>query len=96
MHFRDIGLKSAKGITSLGIPIKFMTGDKIFIKKSINPELLKTPIATKSPIRVGNKAITISAPSFAPSKKTSNTFTFSFIAQITIIVITIGIIAFDK
>ena len=44
----------------------------------ITPELLKVPIATKSPIRVGKSATTILIPSLAPSKKESNTFIFSF------------------
>lgn len=96
MHFREIGLKKANGIISFGIPKKFIIGDKRLIKKSIIPELLKTPIATKSPISVGNNLKTMSIPSFAPSKKTSKTFTFSLIAIVTINVITIGIIAFDK
>jgi len=91
----EIGLKIANGIISFGIPKLFKTGDIIFIKLSIIPELLKTPIATKSPISVGINPITIFIPSSAPSINKSNTLTFSFNATIIIIVITNGIIIFD-
>ena len=41
------------------------------------PELLKAPIATNNPTKVGKILKTISIPSFAPSKKSSNTLFFS-------------------
>mgnify|MGYP004531644115 FL=1 len=95
MHCREIGRKNARGIISFGIFKILIIGDIRLIKKSIIPELLNAPIATKRPINVGNKAITIPIPSFAPSKNVSNTLIFSFKPKITIIVITIGIIELD-
>jgi len=96
MHSREIGLKNANGIISLGIFNDVITGDIILTKKSITPELLKAPIATKSPINVGKRFKTISIPSFAPSKKLSKILIFSFNPIIIIIIIIIGIIAFEK
>lgn len=78
MHYREIGLRSARGNIAFGIFRKLKIGDKIFINPSISPELLKAPIATNKPIRVGNNASTIFIPSFAPSIKTSNILIPSF------------------
>ena len=49
----DIGLKSANGIISLGIFKISVTGEITFTIKSIIPEFLKAPTATKIPINVG-------------------------------------------
>lgn len=80
----------------MGIPKKLIIGDNTSAKKSINPEPLNVPIATNKPINVGKSEITILAPSFAPSKNKSNTFTFSLTPYNNIIVIIIGIIELDK
>ena len=79
MHFRDIGLSSANGIISLGIPIKFVIGNSKFAIKSIIPDDLSAPIATNSPISVGTSFTTISIPSLLPSRNVSKTFFFSII-----------------
>lgn len=95
MHFREIGLKIASGIISFGIPKNFIAGYIILIMKSNIPEYLNAPIATKSPIKVGNIFKTISKPSFAPFKKISNTFFFSIIPYTRIIRIVKGIAKFE-
>ena len=92
----EIGLIKAKGIISLGIPKKFVTGDIKLIIKSKTPELLNAPIATNNPINVGKILKTICIPSFAPSKKVSNTLFFSNNPYISIRSITIGIALEDK
>ena len=55
----EIGLIKAKGITSLGIPKKFVIGDIKLIIKSTTPELLNAPTATNKPINVGKILKTI-------------------------------------
>lgn len=91
----DIGLNIASGIISLGIPSKFVAGLIIFITMSIIPELLRAPIATNSPTKVGNIPITIFSPSFVPSINVSNMFCFSKIPFSVIISIIIGIDVID-
>ena len=54
-------------------------GEIMEIINSKTPEVLRSPIAKKIPSKVGNNSTTICIPSFAPSKKVSKTFTFSFI-----------------
>ena len=78
MHFRDIGLNIAKGITSWGKSIVFKKGEIIFTRKSIRPEFLSKLIATKSPINVGKILNVICIPSLAPFKKMSKTLYTSF------------------
>ena len=76
----DILLFQASRHENFRIPfaeLPFKNGEIIEITKSKTPELLKAPIATNKPIRVGKILTTISIPSFAPSKKTSNIFIFS-------------------
>ena len=82
----DIGLNNASGITSLGNWIIFKTGFKKFTIASIIPELLSAPIATNNPISVGKILNTISRPSFAPSKKVSNTLFLSIKPNTTIVI----------
>ena len=77
MHFREIGLNIARGIISNGICNKLITGSISFIIKSKTPEYLNALIATNKPTNVGKIFITISNPSFAPSKKISKTPFFS-------------------
>ena len=92
----EIGLKIASGIISGGIFNIFSVGFIIFITKSKIPELLRAPIAKKSPIKVGNILITIFIPSFAPFKKISNTFFLSKIPYSKIIKIDIGTTITEK
>ena len=87
----EIGLKKARGIISLGNFNKLITGEQNEIMASNIPDVLKHPMATKSPIKVGNIFTTIEIPSFAPSKKESNTFFFSYNQKIRITKIVTGI-----
>ena len=64
----EIGLSIANGKIWLGIFNRFVIGDIMFIIKSKIPDVLSKPIAKKIPSSVGNKLITISIPSFEPSK----------------------------
>ena len=48
------------------------------------PEALKTPTAVISPINVGSTSATVRIPSFAPSRKSSNTGRFARIPEPTI------------
>lgn len=75
---------------------KLTMGDISFIIKSINPEDLKAPIATNNPTNVGKSFITISIPSFAPSKNVSKTLFFSINAYVNINKIVVGTAKFDK
>ena len=96
MHFREIGLIIASGITSLGNPNIFVIGEIKLITTSKIPELLNAPIATNSPTRVGSIFIAISIPSFAPSKKISKTGLFSEIPKNKIIRKINGIAKLEK
>jgi len=92
----EMGLRILRGITSLGICSKFVTGAiKLTIKSKI-PESLRSPIATNRPIKVGKILTTVSMPSLAPSKKTSKTLTFSITPYTTIIRIVKGIASEEK
>lgn len=73
----------------------FVTGSSMFITKSNTPDVLSAPIATNSPISVGNMPIIISIPSLAPSKNVSNMFCFSNIPFTVIISIIVGIDTID-
>ena len=66
----------AKGINSLGKCTIFKTGLAKLIIKSKTPELLNAPIATNSPINVGNMLKVVSIPSFTPSKKYQKLYFF--------------------
>lgn len=91
MHFREIGLSIASGIISDGILKNCKIDESICTIKSIIPELLSAPIATNKPTRLGNIFTVISIPSFAPSKKVSNTLFFSIKPYTSIIKIEKGI-----
>ena len=69
----DIGLSKANGKISGGIFNRLRNGVIEFVKASIIPDSLKTFIDKNSPSNVGKIFKTIFNPSFAPSKKTSNT-----------------------
>lgn len=73
----EIGLISIKGNTSFGICNKFKIGDEAFWISSKIPEHLRALMAKNSAIRVGNILITVSIPSFVPTKKVSKIGIFS-------------------
>lgn len=73
----DIGLKIARGKTSIGKLNKLTIGFIKLIIPSITPDVLNAPIATNKQRSVGNKLITVLAPFFAPSIKISTLFLFS-------------------
>ena len=96
MHFREIGLSIASGITSFGNPKRFVIGEIKFITKSNTPEFLSVPIATNNPTSVGSIFIAISIPSFAPSRKISKIGFFSEIPKNKIIKKINGIAKLEK
>ena len=74
----DIGLKIARGKTSIGKLNKLIIGFIKLIIPSITPDVLNAPIATNKQRSVGNKLITVLTPFFAPSIKISTLFLFSY------------------
>ena len=89
----DIGLRIARGKTSIGKLNKLTIGFVKLIIPSIIPDVLNAPIATNKHKSVGNKFITVLAPFFAPSIKISTLFLFSLAATITTIKIIKGILS---
>ena len=73
----DTGLSNASGINSPGKFIRFSIGLAMCVIHSNIPDDLNAPIATNSPISVGNILNVVSIPSFAPTRNVSKTLFFS-------------------
>ncbi|MCI9365521.1 MAG: hypothetical protein HFJ54_02665 [Clostridia bacterium] len=73
----DIGRTKTRGRISDGIFKKLSIGLSKLVRRSRIPEDLNAEIARNNAISVGKIFVTVFIPSLQPTKKLSNTFTFS-------------------